>query len=329
MSVKLYGSNSSGVLGNEVSSYTTGSDGWYGLETEQNYEFFTIVCEGKSGYSFEGSSSVDGSASGEQIQYAVPLTGKTLTGNKFWYTSNTPAPSNNPPVATDDSATTSQNTAVDIDVLHNDNDPDGDPLHINSVTDPPHGTTVNHGTNVTYTPDPGFTGTDTFDYTAGDGKGGTDTATVTVTVEQGSNPPVGTGTLDGYKWDVDTGEGLENWRIFIDLNGNGEFDSGEPSDLTNSNGYYRIDDVEPGTYRVCEEMQDGWEPGGGDSACIEAVDIIAGTTTTQDFHNRRTEGPEPGTGTIRGMKFNDLNENGRKDLDELSGRHGKSNSHKT
>jgi hypothetical protein len=38
------------------------------------------------------------------------------------------------------------------------------------------------GTGLTYTPDPGFTGVDTFTYTISDGNGGQDTATVTVTV---------------------------------------------------------------------------------------------------------------------------------------------------
>ncbi|WP_157902892.1 Ig-like domain-containing protein, partial [Streptomyces jeddahensis] len=35
---------------------------------------------------------------------------------------------------------------------------------------------------ITYTPDPGFVGTDTFTYTISDGQGGQDTATVTITV---------------------------------------------------------------------------------------------------------------------------------------------------
>ncbi|NBB96218.1 MAG: matrixin family metalloprotease, partial [Planctomycetes bacterium] len=39
-----------------------------------------------------------------------------------------------------------------------------------------------------YTPDAGFTGTDTFDYTVSDGNGGFDTATVTVTVEEAPPP---------------------------------------------------------------------------------------------------------------------------------------------
>jgi hypothetical protein len=323
VSLKLYGSNSSSVLGNEVSSYTTGSDGWYGLETEQNYEFFTIVCEGKSGYSFEGSSSVDGSAWGEQIQYSVPLTDKTLTGNKFWYTSNTPEPpSNNPPVAQDDSATTLHDAAVDIDVLYNDNDPDGDPLHINSVTDPPHGTTINHGTNVTYVPDPGFTGTDTFDYTAGDGKGGTDTATVTVTVEQGQEPPAGSGTIRGVKFNdlnengrKDPDEpGLSDWKITLTDNDGNVL----AFTTTDQNGEYQFFDLEPGTYGVSEEDKQGWFQTFPAEKHYSGVILSQGEVLSDmDFGNHwtGTELPE-GAGSIRGMKYNDLNGNGQKDPGE-------------
>jgi len=100
VTVTLYGSNNSGQRGTYITSTTTGSDGWYGLEAEVGFEFYTIVSGGKAGYSFQGSSSVDGSESGEEIEYTVPLAGKTLTGNKFWYTSDTPQPPvNNPPVA--------------------------------------------------------------------------------------------------------------------------------------------------------------------------------------------------------------------------------------
>jgi hypothetical protein len=40
VALRLYGSYSPGVLGDELSSYMTASDGWYGLETEQGYEFY-------------------------------------------------------------------------------------------------------------------------------------------------------------------------------------------------------------------------------------------------------------------------------------------------
>jgi len=32
--------------------------------------------------------------------------------------------------------------------------------------------------------------------------------------------------------------------------------------MTDFTGYYQIPEVEPGTYRVCEEMQDGLGTGG-------------------------------------------------------------------
>jgi len=90
---------------------------------------------------------------------------------------------NQPPVAVDDHAVTNRNLPVTIGVLNNDSDPDGDTLVVSAVTDPEHGTVTNNGTDVTYAPDPDFAGTDTFVYTASDGKGGTDTATVTINVQ--------------------------------------------------------------------------------------------------------------------------------------------------
>jgi lysophospholipase L1-like esterase len=103
------------------------------------------------------------------------------------------------PVAEDDTAVTEQNIALNIDVLDNDTDADGDPLTLSIVTDAGSGTaTVNtNGTPdptddlITYTPNPDFTGTDQFTYQVDDGNGGTDTATVSVTVNptDGTPPP--------------------------------------------------------------------------------------------------------------------------------------------
>ena len=90
---------------------------------------------------------------------------------------------NNPPEAVDDSADTPQNMAVDIDVLANDSDPDGDALSVASVTDPANGVVLINGDNtIVYTPDADFFGEDTFTYVVSDGRGGMDTATVTVLV---------------------------------------------------------------------------------------------------------------------------------------------------
>jgi len=85
------------------------------------------------------------------------------------------------PVAVDDSVTMDEDTSVLVDVLANDSDPDGDPLTIDSVTEPEHGTVTIEGDKVRYTPDKDYYGTDSFSYTATDGVD-TGTATVTVTV---------------------------------------------------------------------------------------------------------------------------------------------------
>lgn len=80
-------------------------------------------------------------------------------------------PVNDPPAAVDDNASTPQDTSVGINVLANDNDPDGDLLDVVSVSQPASGSAViNTDDTITYTPDVGFSGTDTFDYEITDGE---------------------------------------------------------------------------------------------------------------------------------------------------------------
>lgn len=96
-----------------------------------------------------------------------------------------PAASNNTPSAVDDSATTPYETAVTIDVLNNDTDADGDVLTLDSIeSDPANGSVSISGDSVIYTPNTGFSGTDSFEYNVTDTQGATDTATVTVAVEE-------------------------------------------------------------------------------------------------------------------------------------------------
>jgi outer membrane protein OmpA-like peptidoglycan-associated protein len=75
-------------------------------------------------------------------------------------------------------------------VLANDGDPDGDALSIATVGAPAHGTAVVSGAQVLYTPAPGYAGADAFSYTVSDGRGGTSTATVAVTVVRQNRAPV-------------------------------------------------------------------------------------------------------------------------------------------
>jgi len=110
----------------------------------------------------------------------------------FTVTSGGGGGGNNLPSAEDDTATTNENTGVNIPVTGNDNFGGDGPSNgsIAIVTIPGNGTaTVNdNGTpnnptddTIDYTPNNGFTGTDTFTYVITDSDGDTSTATVTVT----------------------------------------------------------------------------------------------------------------------------------------------------
>ncbi len=108
---------------------------------------------------------------------------------------------NDAPVAGDDSATTDEDEAVTIDVLNNtegkDTDVDGDTLNIASVTQPTNGTaTITTDGKVEYAPSANFNGTDSFEYTVDDGNGGSDTATVSITVSAVNDAPVAVADSD-------------------------------------------------------------------------------------------------------------------------------------
>ncbi len=90
---------------------------------------------------------------------------------------------NTTPIAQDDTVTTDQDTPVTLNTLANDFDPDGDTLTISTIGNPSHGTAKIEGDKIVYTPDTGFVGVDSFDYTLTDGNGGTATATETITVK--------------------------------------------------------------------------------------------------------------------------------------------------
>ncbi len=101
------------------------------------------------------------------------------TANVYLTVSSLP---NNKPIANDDSVTFSQLLPVDIDVLVNDSDPDGDQLSVsNIITMPVYGLAViNQGRDITYSPGFSFVDSDQFQYEVFDGRGGRDTATVRI-----------------------------------------------------------------------------------------------------------------------------------------------------
>lgn len=98
---------------------------------------------------------------------------------------------NRPPTAVNDSFSVVVNTPRTFDPRTNDTDPELDALTITATSTPSHGTVaINSGTSFTYTPASSYTGNDSFTYTIKDVAGNTATATESVTVDTGSQPPV-------------------------------------------------------------------------------------------------------------------------------------------
>ncbi len=101
------------------------------------------------------------------------------------------AQANRDPVAVNDSAAMDEDGApILIAVLANDSDPDNDPLTITGVGTPANGTAVIVGNQVRFTPNANFNGTNTFSYSISDGRGGTASALITVTVRPVNDDPV-------------------------------------------------------------------------------------------------------------------------------------------
>jgi hypothetical protein len=82
------------------------------------------------------------------------------------------------PVAGDDTANVDEDGSVDITVLVNDSDPDGDPLTVTDATSPDSTVTINSDGTITFRPSLNFNGSTTITYTIDDGQGGTAIATV-------------------------------------------------------------------------------------------------------------------------------------------------------
>ncbi len=139
----------------------------------------------------------------------------------------------------DDMVVTDEDVALDINMLDNDSDIPG--VGVISVTDPVNGTaTVNtNGTpsdpsddTITYTPDPDFSGTDTFTYELtvinSDGTPLTDQATITVTVNNVNDVPVAEN--DEFTVLEDSGPGPAN-QIDVRVNDDIGPDGGDGDDF--------------------------------------------------------------------------------------------------
>lgn len=96
---------------------------------------------------------------------------------------------NRPPEAVNDEAATTEDTAITVDVLQNDSDPDGDPLSIVSVKALHGKVQVTEQNKVLYEPDLNFNGNDRIEYTIADTEGVQASAEVFVNVSPVNDDP--------------------------------------------------------------------------------------------------------------------------------------------
>ncbi|WP_141551738.1 Ig-like domain-containing protein [Natrinema sp. CBA1119] len=136
----------------------------------------------------------------------VDIEGESGTGEDFPWTV-TVREAGSGPSANDVSVLASEGTPVTG--TFDARDPNGDSLSYAVTSGPNHGTVSTNGDSFTYTPESGYSGTDSFTYEVSDGNGGTATATVTINVTENSSE------YENEEGIVDTPglqAGIDDWR---------------------------------------------------------------------------------------------------------------------
>ncbi|MFO0954167.1 MAG: SdrD B-like domain-containing protein [Isosphaeraceae bacterium] len=126
------------------------------------------------------------------------------------------------------------------------------------------------------------------------------------------------GAIDGTVWNDlnadgirDTGPGgeftdpgLPGWTVFLDLDNNRFLDAGEPSTVTDTNGFYHFENLPEGDYEVTEIKPADWDVSPGYDIKQTAA-VVPRSTFHQDFANFSLT-----SGSLDGVIWNDLNNDG-------------------
>jgi len=113
----------------------------------------------------------------------------------------------------------------------------------------------------------------------------------------------------------DNGEnGLVGWKVYLDLDESGTLNTDsvgtlEPSVLTNVDGDFSINHLQPYTYRVAHVVQPGWTP---TSPAFQDVTVTNNNESKVNFFDF-------GGGSITGTIWNDLNADGVRAKDSGTG----------
>lgn len=182
------------------------------------------------------------------------------------------------PLASDDQATIGEDASIDVNVLTNDSDPNGDPLAVSTVSNGANGSTsINGDGTIRYEPAPDFFGTDTFTYEVcdNDTPQGCDTARVTIEVAPVNDAPVANPDLISLMEDTSVAIDVltndtdpEGDDFFIDFvstpaNGSVSFTSNGPVIYTPFDDFNGDDSF---VYRICDS--------GTPVQCSDAITVV-------------------------------------------------------
>ncbi|MFR0693698.1 VCBS domain-containing protein, partial [Enterobacterales bacterium AE_CKDN230030158-1A_HGKHYDSX7] len=205
--------------------------------TIAGYQLATDVAQGKGAltfnadgsYTFNPGTAFDHLAAGQSENVTFTYQAKDNNGalSDPQTITITVTGTNDAPVAVPDTAHTSEDTAIRIDVLGNDTDAEHDALIVTGASAGNGTVVINQDGSLSYTPKENFSGTDTITYSISDGKGGTSSSTVTVSIEAVADKP--TLSLDGStSHPKATGLTVDTWTgLALGSGGNGA----APADL--------------------------------------------------------------------------------------------------
>ena len=118
------------------------------------------------------------------------------------------------------------------------------------------------------------------------------------------------GTVTGYKRNETSGSGLSGWTITLT---NQTVGTPAYSNVTNSTGGFIFTDIPWGTYWLNETLLAGWTQSLLTPNRIIEINGTSNILIEQNFTNREN----PKSGNVSGSKYNDLNGNGIKEINDV------------
>ena len=184
-----------------------------------------------------------------------------------------------PPVADDQSVSVAINTSVPITLTGS--DPEGNPLTYSISSGPSNGTLTGSAPNLTYNPDAGYVGADSFTFTVNDGALTSPNGTVSITVTDPQNGPVFVDDFESNTGWVTNPQGTDQATT-------GQWERANPQG-TNSNGPKQLDSTTSGSNALVTEGTAGSSVGVNDidngvtSIWSPLISLPPGTTLDLTF----------------------------------------------